>query len=137
MKSIASILFLVAALLIAGCNRDEDPVSSNSFGGTWQVVFAGTYTGGGDAIIDAQGVFSLTALLVGQSGTFTNTISGSVTNAGSLNGDIYYSGEKTGTVSGTFSGNGGSGSYYIAPFHPFKASIISQPSSGTWSATLK
>lgn len=98
--------------------------TANPFSGSWQIVIAGDYTGVGTMNIDDQGDFSFSIVITGAGGTFTNTITGSVSNSGTMSADIYDSGLKVGTCSGNFSGNSGSGSYQT-----------SEPSSGTWSAT--
>jgi hypothetical protein len=121
-------ILIVAFLILSGCSSDSNPASptTNSFAGTWGVVFAGSYTGNGDVPIGTDGKFSVSVLLVGPGGSITNTLTGTVASTGHCNGDIYYSGSNIGTLSGAFSGNGASGTYQTV-----------QPSSGTWSAVRK
>lgn len=127
MKAIFTISFLFIILLFAGCSKDDSPTqsASNPFSGNWQIVFAGSYTGSGNMSIDSDGKFAVSVLLSDGNGTFTNTINGSVSNSGSMSADIYYSGSKIGTASGTFTGNSGSGNWQTSS------------TSGTWSATKK
>lgn len=121
-------LLLILMVFISGCAKEDSPTQpkTNPYSGEWQIVFAGTYTGGGEMSIAQDGKFSVTALLEDNSGTFTNIISGSVSGSGSMTADIYYSGSKIGTASGSFTNSSGSGSYQTL-----------QPSSGTWVASKK
>jgi len=112
-------------LLFPACKKDEPTTpATNPFVGTWHLVLAGSYTGNANVSIASDGSFSFSILLSGSGGSFTNTITGSVSSSGSVSAGIYEGGSKIGTVSGTLSGNGGSGTYQT-----------SEPSSGTWSAT--
>lgn len=110
-KFIISFLFII--LLFAGCSKDESPTqpASNPYSGNWQIVFAGSYTGGGTMSIGSDGKFSVAVLLNDGTNNFTNTITGAVSNSGSMSADIYYSGSKIGTASGSFTSNSGSGSW--------------------------
>lgn len=120
-----TILTFITILFLSGCENEESLTQSSSspYSGSWQIVFAGSYTGSGNFNIDSKGKFAVNVLLYDGSGTFTNTIDGSVSNSGSVNADIYYSGSKIGTVSGTFLSKSGNGSW------------STNSTSGTWSAT--
>ena len=119
---------IIFMLLIFGfCCDDENPVSSsNPFEGAWDVSLAGDLSGGGDFNIGSDGQFSDVWNLNTSSGSYTTTISGSVTKTGEVSGDIYISSSKVGSFSGTLSENSGSGIYQL-----------SQPQqlSGVWAAT--
>jgi hypothetical protein len=119
------ILTLITFLFLSGCEKEESPTqsSSNLYSGSWQLVFAGDYIGSGNFSIDSEGKFAVNVLLYDGSGTFTNTIEGSVSSSGSMNADIYYSGSKIGTASGNFTSKSGNGSW------------STNSTSGTWSAT--
>lgn len=118
---------ILSAVTLGGCGDSDSPSTPapSAYQGSWAVVFAGSYTGGGNITIDADGDCSATILLSDGVNSFTNLITFSVASNGSIsNGLVYYAGAPIGTVSGTFSASAGSGAYQT-----------SQPSSGTWAAT--
>src|SRR5690606_41362196 len=82
-------------------------------------------TGSGTMNIDTQGKFAVSVILKDDFGSFMNTVEGSVNTSGNMNAAIFYSGEKIGEASGTFTQNSGSGIW------------ITDETSGTWSATKK
>jgi hypothetical protein len=118
---------MLATVALGGCGDSDSPSTptNSAYQGSWAVVFAGSYTGGGNVTIDADGDCSATVLLSDGVNSFTNLITFSVASNGSISsGLVTYAGAPIGTVSGTFGASAGSGAYQT-----------SQPSSGTWAAT--
>src|SRR5690554_2272838 len=123
------LLFLIVIFFfLVGCKEESPFENSNSsfpYSGSWQVIFTGDYTGSGTMNIDTQGKFAVSVILKDDFGSFMNTVEGSVNTSGNMNAAIFYSGEKIGEASGTFTQNSGSGIW------------ITDETSGTWSATKK
>ena len=92
--------------MFLGCGDDNSTSSNtNTFAGNWNIVFAGDFVGGGSISIGSNGQFSANVVLQDASGSFTNTIDGTVTNSGVVtNGRILQGGSQIGTITGNFSG---------------------------------
>jgi hypothetical protein len=122
-----SVSFAALCLLMVNCN-DSSPTntSSHPYSGIWKIVLAGSLTGGGDMNLGTDGKFSDVWTMEVGSNTYQTTITGSVTNAGAVSGDVSISGPKVGTLSGALSGTTGNGTY-----------LLTQPQQlgGIWKAT--
>lgn len=116
------VLLIMLLILAFSCSKDDPTSSTHQFAGNWSFTVSGQATGNGNFHIDNDGSFSVLLNFTTSSGTTSNVISGKVSTDGTLqDGKILYNGQQIGTVSGTFTGNAGSGSY-------------SSNVSGTWAA---
>ncbi len=129
--SLRIVTILLLALTIVSCSDDSSSNSTTGpsttlhpFAGNWNVVFAGDFVDEGTFKIKADGSFSWVIVVPAGADVATNTMAGNVSTSGSLSGNIYYSGSEIGTITGTFSGNAGSGAW-----------STNVPTSGSWSAT--
>ncbi len=124
-RLIVLLLVLLGLAAFQACGSDKSTTPTNPFAGTWDVVFAGSYTGVGTIRIGSGGNFSAPVTLLDNTGTYVETVMGTVATTGQLqNGRIMEGSSQIGTFTGNFSGSQGSGNYQTTP-----------PTQGTWAAT--
>ena len=102
---------------ITNCGGDEektpDILRSNSpYAGVWDLVGAGDAIVSGSFVVGQYGNFSISVLMTDGVDTWTVLASGFISASGVLRGSLYLGGGLIGGMSGTMSGNAGSGTWW-------------------------
>jgi len=114
MKKAYFVVFVFcSANIFIGCSSSKNSSQNqiSPFAGTWSFVYEGIYSGSTEWKIDQDGQFRVTIEVKTDTRTFTNYISGEVSETGEVTGYIWLSGDRIGSLSGTMKGNNGNGIY--------------------------
>jgi hypothetical protein len=113
MKKIYFIIVFCSVNIFLGCSSSKTTAQNqiSSFAGIWNFEYEGIYSGSTEWKIDQDGQFRVTIEVNTDSRTFTNYISGEVSETGEVTGYISLSGNRVGSLSGTMKENKGHGIY--------------------------
>lgn len=98
-----SILLTCIAVSFSSCSDSFE----ETYGGVWNVIFEGEYSGTAIITVAADGSFDDDIVFNGTLGigTITNPVTGTVAESGEINGIIFMNGNQIGTLSGDLRDN--------------------------------
>ena len=115
----------VCLVSLSSCgDKSTGPTENSPFQGDWTFDIWGDAVGGGTCVVQANGSFTLNLDFTVGAVVYPQVITGSVSSTGDLTATVRYQGSSIGSVSGSLTGNTGSGTWQTT-----------LAGSGTWTAT--
>ncbi len=123
MKNLLIFLAILFLFSLSACEKEKS--FEEKYVGAWDLTFDGSYSGEKTVIVKSDGSFSFEVVLIESFfDNLVNTLSGKILEDGTVEGDVFMSGDDIGDFIGTLEDNSlGEGTY-----------ATDVPTSGTWVA---